>query len=176
MAELKISNDLQNAIKKVVLDTFCPVGKVYISVDNVDPSTLFGGTWKRIPGQYLMAGDPNSTMDHKNIGSYIAGGWDKKVSGTAINWNQMPQHNHMGRNYSHNWDAGISIPPGRSYAYSYGGSSAGLWAYSASQWIGGSEINDMVETGSAGGNQPHDHTLPAYPAPTVVLNVWKRVA
>ena len=91
MATLKISSDLQNVIKKVVLDAFYPVGKVYISV-------------------------------------------------------------------------------------SYGGASAGLWAYSASQWIGGSEINEMVETGDSGGNQPHDHTLPAYPAPTVVLNVWKRVA
>ena len=175
MAELKISSDLQNVIKKVVLDTFYQVGKVYISVDNVDPSTLFGGTWERIPGQYLMAGDPNSTMDHKNIGSYISSGWDKKVSGTAITLDQMPLHNHMGRNYSHNWDAGISIPPGRSYAKNYAGGN-GQWAYSASQWIGGSEINDMVETGSAGGNQPHDHTLPTYPVPTAVLNVWKRVA
>ena len=38
----------------------------------------------------------------------------------------------MGRNYSHNWDAGISIPPGRSYAKNYAGCNGQL-AYSAGQ-------------------------------------------
>lgn len=131
---------------------------------------------ERIPGQYLMAGDPNSNMAHKNIDVDVGYGGGPLVSGTAINQDQMPSHNHMDRNYSHNWNGGISIPPGRSYAYSYGGSSPGLWAYSAGQWIDGSEINEMVETGDRSGNQPHDHRLPDYPVPTHTLSVWKRVA
>lgn len=32
-----------------------PVGSIYLSVNNVDPSTLFGGTWERIEGKFLLA-------------------------------------------------------------------------------------------------------------------------
>lgn len=152
-----------------------PIGGVYISINDVDPSTLFGGTWQRIPGQYLMAGDPSSVMDHKNIGSNVGESWNRKVSGTAITWNQMPYHDHICRTYSHNWNGGITIPPGRAYAVSFGGGAA-QWAYSASNNIYESEIVNMVECTGSGGNQPHDHTLPTYPVPTIVLNVWYRKA
>ena len=44
MGELKISSDLQNVIKKVVLDTYYPVGKTYITMGNEDPNKTIGGT------------------------------------------------------------------------------------------------------------------------------------
>lgn len=31
-----------------ILDMIYPVGSIYLSVNNVDPSTLFGGAWERI--------------------------------------------------------------------------------------------------------------------------------
>ena len=35
-----------------------PVGSIYISVNNVNPSTLFGGTWEQIKDTFLLsAGD-----------------------------------------------------------------------------------------------------------------------
>ena len=67
MVELKISNDLQNAIKKIVLDTFCPVGKVYISVDNVDPSTLFGGTWEAFGQGRCLVGVDTSQEEFNTV-------------------------------------------------------------------------------------------------------------
>ena len=54
MAELKISNDLQNVIKKIVLDTYYPVGSIYISVNSTSPEKLFGGTWAKINGRFLV--------------------------------------------------------------------------------------------------------------------------
>lgn len=33
-----------DALKLLMLDTIYPVGSIYMSVNNVSPSTLFGGT------------------------------------------------------------------------------------------------------------------------------------
>lgn len=45
----KVTADNMNEIKTVVnsiIDALYPVGSIYISVNNVNPSTLFGGTWE----------------------------------------------------------------------------------------------------------------------------------
>ena len=34
-----------------------PVGSIYLSVTEVDPSSLFGGTWERIGGRFLLGAD-----------------------------------------------------------------------------------------------------------------------
>lgn len=48
---------------------YYPVGSVYISFNNTDPSTFFGGTWERIKDKFLLsAGDSysvNSTGGNK---------------------------------------------------------------------------------------------------------------
>lgn len=44
--------------KTILADAFYPVGSIYMSVNNVDPTTLFGGTWERIKDRFLLsAGD-----------------------------------------------------------------------------------------------------------------------
>lgn len=55
MATLKISSDLEKVIKKVVLDTYYPIGKLYLSVGNEDPNQTIGGTWTKLSGYYLYA-------------------------------------------------------------------------------------------------------------------------
>lgn len=43
-----------------LLNKVYPVGAVYISVNDVDPSTLFGGTWERLEqGKFLISGGDN---------------------------------------------------------------------------------------------------------------------
>ena len=31
-----------------------PVGSIYMSLEPIDPSSLFGGTWERIEGRFLL--------------------------------------------------------------------------------------------------------------------------
>ena len=38
-----------------LIDIIYPVGSIYMSVNNVSPAVLFGGTWERIAGKFLLA-------------------------------------------------------------------------------------------------------------------------
>lgn len=39
------------------LNRIYPVGSIYMSVNNTSPQTLFGGTWERIKGKFLLSAD-----------------------------------------------------------------------------------------------------------------------
>lgn len=43
-----------------LLDNIYPVGSIFISTVNTNPSTYFGGTWKRIKGRFLLAADDST--------------------------------------------------------------------------------------------------------------------
>ena len=44
-----------------IYNTVYPIGSIYMSINNVDPSTLFGGTWEQIKDKFLLsAGDTYS--------------------------------------------------------------------------------------------------------------------
>lgn len=44
-----------------IVDTVYPVGSIYMSVNSTSPASLFGGTWTRIEGKFLLAADSNYT-------------------------------------------------------------------------------------------------------------------
>lgn len=37
-----------------LFDRIYPIGSIYISMNETDPGTLFGGTWERISGRFLL--------------------------------------------------------------------------------------------------------------------------
>jgi microcystin-dependent protein len=60
-----------------------PVGSIYMSVNNVNPSTIFGGTWEQIKDKFLLAcGD-----------TYNNGATGGEATHT-LNANEIPTHNH----------------------------------------------------------------------------------
>lgn len=67
MATLKISSDLQNVIKKVVLDTYFPVGSLYLTVGNENPNTTIGGTWVRFGNGKTLVGVDTSDSDFNSV-------------------------------------------------------------------------------------------------------------
>lgn len=60
-----------------------PVGAIYLSVTDVDPSALFGGTWERIGGRFLLGADS----------TYAAGSTGGEAAHT-LTVDEMPRHNH----------------------------------------------------------------------------------
>ena len=65
-----------------LLDVY-PVGAVYISVSNIDPGTLFGGTWEQIEDTFLLSAGS----------TYTAGDTGGEAEHT-LTTQEMPSHNH----------------------------------------------------------------------------------
>lgn len=73
------------ATKNDVYNLIYPVGSIYLSVNDVNPSTIFGGTWEKIKDKFLL-----SSGDTYSIGS--TGG----NSSTTLDIANLPSHNHTG--------------------------------------------------------------------------------
>lgn len=66
-----------------------PVGSIYLSVTDVNPAALFGGTWERIGGRFLLGADD----------TYAAGSTGGEAA-HQLTTSEMPSHNHTLDNYN----------------------------------------------------------------------------
>ena len=142
---------------KSLFDLVYPVGSVYIAFNDINPSTLFGGTWERIQNTFLWA----VGSDGQDLG--FRGG-EAEHTLTA---SEMPSHNgHL--------SAGIAgtapYEKGNYKGYlnsstmtAYGDIGRGWNVYS------GNEMHPASE--AAGGGQPHNN-MPPY----IQVSMWKRTA
>lgn len=72
---------------KSLLDLTYPVGSVYSSTNQTDPSDLFGGTWKSLEGMVLVGVDSNDDDFSES----------KKTGGEkthTLTESEMPNHHH----------------------------------------------------------------------------------
>lgn len=154
---------------------YFPVGSIYMSVTNTNPSTFFGGTWEQIKDKFLLAcgssysngatGGASSVTSGKSSGSTGApsnntsgassgstGAPSNNTSGsTALTVNQIPSHQHllkMRNNGKWNW---------------YDGSTSGDKMEGGYSWDSGNvTYNWLIENSPVGGNQGHTHTLSSH--------------
>lgn len=49
------ASKLENTTLAQLMLKIYPVGAIYISIENIDPSILFGGTWEVIAGKFLLS-------------------------------------------------------------------------------------------------------------------------
>ena len=54
---MQINNDI---FRKTALNLIYPIGSIYMSTSSTNPSILFGGTWERIKGRFLLAADDST--------------------------------------------------------------------------------------------------------------------
>lgn len=161
MAKLKISDDLKNVIKQVVLDTYYPIGKTYITMGSEDPNKTIGGTWEKVYGGYLYAAQGS-------LGRTEFHGWG--AQGTTLKIEQMPGHTHrIGFNASWGgpiWDCatqdGYVGPRDPGNALVYGASANQAFV----QPKYGTLFNETI-----GGGQEHTHNIA-----TINVWLWKRTA
>ena len=80
-----------------VISKVYPVGSIYMSVNSTDPGTLFGGTWERIQGKFLLGASSGHTA-----GS-TGGAETVKLSAGNIpaHTHTIPDHTHTVPNHIH---------------------------------------------------------------------------
>ena len=113
-----------------------PIGSIYMSIQDTNPSVFFGGTWERIAkGKTLVGVDENDT--DFNTSSKTGG---EKVHTLTVN--EIPSHNH---------NIGWS-------------NTTNLIATGQQGIPGQAPVNrvDSWKTFSTGGNQPHNNMQPFY--------------
>lgn len=168
--EEKMENMQNNAFS---LDSVYPIGAIYMSVSNTDPSTLFGGTWVawgngRVPVSvgnngtttYVNAEETggNETISHTHGNGY--------TGSTVLNINQIPAHSHYITWVSDGRIVNGNIGDAYVGGYTVTAHFAGTGGY------GGGSVS------IAGGGQGHDHTISSTTQdirqPYITCYMWKR--
>ena len=138
------------------LNYMYPVGAIYMSVNSTSPATLFGGTWARIEGRFLLASG----------GGYNAGTTGGEASHT-LTTNELPSHNHKYAWFEgiDNTDDPVAVSGDQWCAYRSNYTSiADLRKF-------GIRSSSTPETSDTGGGQAHNN-MPPY----LAVYVWKRTA
>lgn len=77
------SNENKNLNITEICNVIYPIGSVYISINDIEPSSLFGGTWEKLEDRFLLAS--GKTYTNGNIGGEAT---------HKLTINEMPSHTH----------------------------------------------------------------------------------
>ena len=132
---------------KVYATPYFPIGSIYLTVGNYNPSTYFGGKWEKISGGYLWG--CNSSIDNNLMDSSVG---HTKSFDTTLTIDQMPKHSHNAVSTSGIDDTSIKLYPFNMITQQY------------------SKVDTNVVR-PAGGGKGHSHDIPH-----IGVWVWKRIA
>ena len=104
--------------QEITFDTIYPIGAIYMSMNSIDPGTLFGGAWEQITGRFLLACD--ATYEAGNTGG---------SSTVSLQVENLPSHSHSVGAHAH----GLNGHTHTSAAHTHGlnGHTHGVGSYSA---------------------------------------------
>lgn len=144
-----------------ICDYIYPVGAIYMSVNNISPAILFGGTWERIKDTFLLAAGDN----------YTAGGTGGEAEHILIT-DEIPAHTHGNKSLTGTmnplaWAGSASesgIVSGRQNHIDRVGNSGSNWG-DRIYTINASHEHNSVGLGYAHNNMP----------PYLTVYMWKRV-
>lgn len=134
-----------------------PIGAIYLSVTDVSPAALFGGTWERISqGRFLIGAGANAANTTNYWGEYPAG----KENFPA---------GEMGGEVAHNLTA--DEIPAHTHSERLEWSNTKAWGLTGTGEGANAVVDQGGVTGSTGGGKPHSN-MPPY----LVVYMWKRTA
>lgn len=143
------------------LDVVYPIGSIYIAYHHTDPATLFGGTWERIAGQFLLAAAEGDTIGE-------TGGESKHTLVAA----ELPKHRHSissGGAHTHKIGYDTDTVGGGAYASVHKAGTDGAAGKSPTSEEG--SHNHGGYTGYIGSGTAHNN-MPPY----ITVSVWRRTA
>lgn len=141
------SEQLQDIIHETLLEAH-PIGSIYQSMDNTDPSILFGGTWERIEDRFIMGASD----------TYPAGSTGGEAAVALTEENNGP-HTHIFKKLI--TGASDTNPEGNTVQRGYGANgSNNVLRYP-----------DNFQLSTSGKGKPHNNIPPYYS-----VYIWRRVA
>lgn len=155
-------------VKRIVLDTFFPVGSTYISADaNFNPNTQFGGTWSKIENRFLLG------SGSRGVGAQ--GGEETHT----LSLDEMPSHNHGVGSIQSTGEFGYQRADVQTYSYASGSFKvvSGGQGYTGQHRVAGNKYQHFMSnsrsgsTASNGSSKAHNN-MPPYE----VVNIWKRTS
>lgn len=147
-----------------LIDVIYPVGSIYMSVNDVNPATLFGGEWKQIKDTFLLA-----TGDTYANGST---GGSAKVTLTA-NQSGLKAHGHgMAHTHNHHHNLNRNFSTG-------GGGSVSAYITTANRttepkyttYDNTASSKSTTDNNTASNASEAHENMPPY----LAVNVWKRI-
>lgn len=171
---------VREAIQNVTIEAY-PIGSIYMSVNEVDPTDLFGGIWEKIENKFLLGSSdsfPNGSTGGKRVTTLTISNlpnhkhqYDKAVSvaGHALTTNELPAHSHQITGVKGSTKGTVSGTQTDDIL-------VGTETQGTSQVGGGAEHTHDLNTstpytGAAGSGQSFTN-MPPY----LAVNVWYRVA
>ena len=141
--------------KMASLSSVYPVGSIYMSVNSTNPGTLFGGTWQRIEGRFLLGASAT-------YGAGSTGG----ESSHKLTTDELPSHSHSVN--AQNLQGGTNGDVCNSNSGSLNG-----WDYEPDHTNRGGRRFTVPahNTNSTGGGKAHNN-MPPY----LSVYIWKRTA
>lgn len=122
----ELANDAGFVTKDEVCNLIYPIGSIYLSVNSVDPSTIFGGTWEKIKDKFLL-----SSGDTYAVGT--TGG----SATTTLAIDNIPSHNHTGttenesQGHTH---SGTTGNQSNNHTHTFSGTTSWLGDHSHTTW------------------------------------------
>lgn len=155
-----------------VFDLIYPIGSIYMSVNQISPSTLFGGIWERLSGGFLYgcvneAGNSTITGTLTAAATGNTGAATGDTGSTILTISQIPSHQHNIQGHN---DSGSTV----------------TWTDKAVTYASNNKgYNAGVRISYQGGGQGHTHTLNSHThtlnshthnIPYMSVYIWKRTS
>lgn len=158
------TNDLNDLLSSFLLKVY-PVGSYYWSMNSSSPETLFGGTWERIEGYFILAADNAHPVQSTGGTSAINLSHTHTTSGHTLSLDEIPNHVHRGLpsatdvNTKGGWGSSIVNVSTDVYCATY----------EYDRTVGGGKSHTHGNTGSSLSTV---NTLPPY----IAAYCWRRIA
>lgn len=152
-------------------DSIYPIGSIYLTVSDVNPETLFGGSWEQIKDRFLLG------AGEKYFNGSI-GGEEKhtltveEIPSHSHNWNQTSCSSSGGHTHVVGADKDGGAGSNRYTVHITNNNTAYGQQYSPISGGAGEHTHSISGSNSnSGGNQSHNNMPPYF-----VVYIWKRVA
>ena len=146
-----------------LLNSFYPIGAIYMSINETNPSTIFGGTWEQLRDRFLLG-----------CGDTYQNGTTGGEATHALTINEMPSHNHTATTnttgaHRHGYNGWYSYAAGNAK-----GSIANERLSDGERWDpfnSAGAHSHTVTINNTGDGQAHNN-MP----PFIAVYMWKRIS